>query len=45
MKFNELNLAEPLLKAIDDLGFTELTDVQATALPITLAGKDVAGQG
>ncbi len=45
MKFNELNLAEPLQKAIDDLGFTELTDVQATALPITLAGKDVAGQG
>ncbi|MDX8403956.1 MAG: DEAD/DEAH box helicase [Mariprofundaceae bacterium] len=45
MKFNELNLAEPLQKAIDDLGFTELTDVQAAALPITLAGKDVAGQG
>ena len=45
MKFNELNLAEPLLRAIDDLGFTELTAVQQTALPMTLAGKDVAGQG
>ncbi|HKI60406.1 MAG TPA: DEAD/DEAH box helicase [Mariprofundaceae bacterium] len=45
MKFNELNLAEPLLRAIDDLGFTELTAVQETALPMTLAGKDVAGQG
>jgi len=45
MKFKELNLAEPLQKAIDDIGFTELTDVQATALPITLKGRDVAGQG
>jgi len=45
MQFKELNLAEPLQRAIDDLGFTELTDVQATALPITLAGQDVAGQG
>ena len=45
MKFTELNLAEPLQRAIDDLDFTELTDVQATALPITLAGQDVAGQG
>ena len=45
MKFNELNLAEPLLRAIDDLGFTELTAVQEIALPMTLAGKDVAGQG
>jgi len=45
MKFKELNLAEPLQRAIDDLGFVELTDVQAVALPITLAGRDVAGQG
>jgi len=45
MQFNELNLPEPLQQAINDLGFTELTDVQRVALPITLAGKDVAGQG
>jgi len=45
MQFNELNLPEPLQQAIDDLGFTELTDVQQAALPLTLAGKDVAGQG
>jgi len=45
MQFNELNLPEPLQQAINDLGFTELTDVQQVALPITLAGKDVAGQG
>ena len=45
MQFNELNLPEPLQQAIDGLGFTELTDVQQVALPMTLAGKDVAGQG
>jgi len=45
MQFNELNLPDPLQQAIHDLGFTELTDVQQVALPITLAGKDVAGQG
>jgi len=43
--FSELNLPESLQKGIDDLGFTEMTDVQQTALPLTLAGKDVAGQG
>jgi len=45
MQFKELNLAEPLQRAIDDLGFTELTAVQEIALPLTLSGKDVAGQG
>jgi len=43
--FTELNLPETLQKGIDGLGFTEMTDVQQTALPLTLAGKDVAGQG
>ncbi len=45
MQFNELNLPEPLQQAIHDLAFTKLTDVQQVALPMTLAGKDVAGQG
>ncbi|MDQ6967455.1 MAG: DEAD/DEAH box helicase [Mariprofundaceae bacterium] len=43
--FTELNLPEVLQKGIDALGFTSMTDVQQIALPITLAGKDVAGQG
>ncbi|HKI61205.1 MAG TPA: DEAD/DEAH box helicase [Mariprofundaceae bacterium] len=43
--FNELNLPESLMQGINDLGFTTLTDVQQIALPLTLAGKDVAGQG
>ncbi|MDX8389276.1 MAG: DEAD/DEAH box helicase [Mariprofundaceae bacterium] len=45
MKFSELALPKPLLEAIDDLGFTELTPVQEEALPIALKGKDIAAQG
>jgi ATP-dependent RNA helicase RhlB len=44
-RFTELNLPEALQKGIDDLGFTEMTDVQQAALPLALAGRDVAGQG
>ncbi|PIX54174.1 MAG: RNA helicase [Zetaproteobacteria bacterium CG_4_9_14_3_um_filter_54_145] len=43
--FQELNLPETLQQGIDAMGFTTMTDVQQAALPITLAGKDVAGQG
>ncbi len=43
--FAQLALAAPLAQAIDDLGFTQLTDIQRSALPLTLAGKDIAAQG
>jgi len=43
--FSELNLPKALLQGIDELGYTELTAVQQIALPMTLKGKDVAGQG
>jgi len=43
--FKELNLPHTLQHGIDTLGFTSMTDVQQTALPIALAGKDVASQG
>ncbi len=43
--FSELSLPQSLQQGIDDLGYSELTAVQQLALPLTLAGKDVAGQG
>jgi len=43
--FTELNLPEALQKSINDLGFSKMTDVQQAALPLALAGRDVAGQG
>lgn len=45
MRFDQLHLPEALMRAIHELGFQELTAVQERALPLALAGKDVAGQG
>ncbi|MDX8384721.1 MAG: DEAD/DEAH box helicase [Ghiorsea sp.] len=43
--FTTLGLPNALVHAIDDLGYTELSPVQKIAFPITMAGKDIAGQG
>ena len=42
--FNDLQLSESVLKAVQELGFTELTPIQAKILPHTLAGQDAIGQ-
>ncbi len=42
--FTAMNLPESIQRAIDDLGFTHLTQVQADVLPISLAGRDVVAQ-
>lgn len=43
MKFNELGLAAPLLKALEDEGYTTPTPIQAQAIPALLAGSDMLG--
>jgi len=42
--FESLHLPETVLKGIQDADFKYCTPIQAAALPIALAGKDVAGQ-
>ncbi|WP_250886825.1 DEAD/DEAH box helicase [Bacillus sp. SM2101] len=42
--FNELGLSEPLLKAINKMGFEESTPIQAQTIPLGLQHKDVIGQ-
>ena len=42
--FSSLKLPAPLLKAIDALGYSEMTPIQAQALPPMLAGRDVRAQ-
>ena len=42
--FDELNLPEPIQRAVDDLGFSKLTKIQSEVLPISLAGRDVVAQ-
>ena len=44
MDFHSLPIPEPVLQGIDALGFKACTPIQAKTLPLSLAGKDVAGQ-
>ena len=41
--FSSFALPEPLQRAIDDLGFTEPTDIQRSAIPALVEGRDVVG--
>ncbi|HZI33960.1 MAG TPA: DEAD/DEAH box helicase, partial [Candidatus Binatia bacterium] len=42
--FSELGLSPELLQAIDKLGFEQASPIQAAAIPVLLAGKDIVGQ-
>ncbi|MBI2354485.1 MAG: DEAD/DEAH box helicase [Deltaproteobacteria bacterium] len=44
MRFDELELPEPLRQGIADAGFSDCTPIQERTLPLSLTGKDVAGQ-
>ncbi|ADJ27500.1 DEAD/DEAH box helicase [Nitrosococcus watsonii] len=44
ISFDSLNLAEALIQGIQKAGFVICTPIQALALPLLLAGEDVAGQ-
>jgi ATP-dependent RNA helicase DeaD len=42
--FDQLGLAEPIARAIAALGFEAPTPIQARAIPLLLAGRDLIGQ-
>src|SRR5687768_16006336 len=42
--FSELGLSEPILKAVEKLGFEETSPIQSAAIPPMMAGKDIVGQ-
>ena len=42
--FRQLNLSEPVLKALDDVGYEAPSPIQAQIIPHVLAGQDVIGQ-
>jgi len=42
--FSELGLSAEVLKAIDKLGFEQASPIQAEAIPVLLAGRDIVGQ-
>lgn len=41
MSFSSLQLSEPILKAVTDLGYTQPTPIQEKAIPVVLAGKNL----
>ncbi len=43
MRFTELNLIDPLLRAVSAEGYDEPTPIQQQAIPHILAGRDVLG--
>src|SRR3954447_9995914 len=43
MSFDTLGLAEPLLRAVHEAGYTTPTPIQAQAIPAVLSGGDVMG--
>lgn len=44
MKFKEKELTEETKKALEDIGYLEMTEIQEKAIPVILEGKDCIGQ-
>ena len=43
MKFSQLGLAEPFVRATDSLGYETATPIQAEAIPVVLSRRDLIG--
>ncbi|KAJ3521636.1 hypothetical protein NM208_g13201 [Fusarium decemcellulare] len=41
--FEELSLSDKTMKAINEMGFTKMTEIQRRGIPPSLAGRDVLG--
>src|SRR5438128_11822922 len=41
--FSNLSLAEPLARAVAEMGYETMTPIQEQAIPVVLTGKDVMG--
>lgn len=44
LKFSELPISDYILKAVDEMGFTEASPIQSAAIPVVMSGRDVIGQ-
>ena len=44
MKFNELQIKEEIIKALEEMGFSEMMPIQERVIPLILDGCDVIGQ-
>ncbi len=44
IRFSNLELSDSILRSLKDAGFNHCTPIQRKALPLSLRGKDIAGQ-
>ena len=44
LQFSDLSLSKEIAKAIENMGFEEPTPIQALAIPLIQAGRDVTAQ-
>ncbi|MEG1576670.1 MAG: DEAD/DEAH box helicase, partial [Clostridium sp.] len=44
VKFEELELDSRIIRAITEMGFEEASPIQAQAIPLQMAGRDIVGQ-
>ena len=44
VKFTDFPVSEVILKAVVEMGWVDTTPIQAAAIPVVLAGRDVIGQ-
>ena len=44
INFQDLDLRKEIMRAITEMGFEEMTPIQAKAIPVILEGQDVVGQ-
>jgi ATP-independent RNA helicase DbpA len=44
VRFAQLQLAPATLQNLEQLGYTQMTPIQAASLPLTLAGQDLIAQ-
>ena len=44
IKFEDLHISEPILRALNDMGFEEPTPIQREAIPAAKSGQDMIGQ-
>lgn len=44
LKFEELEINPSIIRAVEAMGFEEMSPIQAKAIPIVLQGRDIVGQ-
>lgn len=43
-QFNELNISSEVMKAVEEMGYENATDIQAQSIPMIMEGRDVLGR-